>query len=73
MAIHSHDRTVRIWDFPSVASLRSAEATEESDSGSANLRLFMTMRTHTDKAKKGNYVTAGGRHRLISDMYGQHH
>ena len=31
------------------------------------------MRTHTDRAKKGNHVTNGGRHRLISDMYGQHH
>lgn len=71
MAIHSRDRTVRIWDLPAVESLRSVD--KDGSGGSADLRLHMTMRTHTDKAKKGNYVTAGGRHRLISDMYGQHH
>ena len=71
MAIHSRDRTVRIWDLPTVESLRSVD--KDGSGGSADLRLHMTMRTHTDKAKKGNYVTAGGRHRLISDMYGQHH
>jgi hypothetical protein len=70
MAIHSHDRTVRIWDLPAVSSLRAAG---NGDAASGDLRLCATMRTHTDKAKKGNYKTVGGRHRLISDMYGQHH
>ena len=36
-------------------------------------RLFVSMRTHTDTAKAGNpRARAGGRHRLTSDMYGQH-
>ena len=66
MGIHSHDRTVRIWDLPAVATLGM-------DLGPT--RLCVSMRTHTDKSKKGNYDTegGGGRHRLISDMYGQHH
>ena len=64
MGIHSHDRTVRVWDLPAVDSLRRAVV---------DMRLSVSMRTHTDKAIKGNYMTQGGRHRLISDMYGQHH
>lgn len=69
MAIHSHDRAVRIWDLPAVASLPGEVAGSEA----ADALLYVSMRTHTDKAKKGNHVTNGGRHRLISDMYGQHH
>jgi hypothetical protein len=41
--------------------------------GGATALLCVSMRTHTDKGKKGNHATNGGRHRLISDMYGQHH